>query len=98
MIPAEWTDFALPSQVGPAAPTALTLGSLQGLRHARAVVDALLSRTSTAVKNETAVKESPIAGKTSESFRSSPRRKRSVGNIARRNQERGDRASRTPAC
>lgn len=46
MVPAEWTDFALPTQPerAPAAPSAQTLGSLEDLLHARAVVDALLSR------------------------------------------------------
>jgi len=96
MIPAESTDFALPTQPerDPAAPRAQTLGSLEDLLHARAVVDALLSRLA-AVANEDATKESPIARKKSEPIRSSPRRNVSLGNIGRRTQDRRDRNSGT---
>jgi hypothetical protein len=66
MIPAEWTDFALPTQperTSSAAPTlAPTVGTIEDLLHARAVVDALLSRLA-GVANEDASKESPIARK-----------------------------------
>jgi len=46
MIPANWTDLASEAQPQKSLPaqTAETLGSLQDLLHARAVVDALLSR------------------------------------------------------
>ena len=45
LIPKEWTDLAVPRQEAPpqAKPTA-HLGSINDLLHARAVVDALLSR------------------------------------------------------
>jgi len=99
MVPAEWTDFALPTQpeqASSAAPTlATTVGTLEDLLHARAVVDALLSRLA-AVANEDATKESPIARKKSEPVRSSPRRNLPLGNLGRRTQDRRDRDSGTP--
>jgi len=96
MIPAEWTDFALPThpERTPAAPTAPTFGSLEDLLHARAVVDALLSRLA-AVANEDGTKESPIARKKSEPVRSSPRRNLPLGNLARGTQDPRDRNSGT---
>src|SRR5260370_21785326 len=43
LIPADWTDLASPTQsIG--TPAATTLGSLEHLLHARALVDALLDR------------------------------------------------------
>ena len=98
MVPAEWTDFALPTQperTSSAVPSvALTVGTLEDLLHARAVVDALLSRIA-GVANEDPAKESPIARKQSEPVRSSPRRNNSLGNIGRRTQDRRDRNSGT---
>ena len=46
LIPADWTDLASHTHpVQPSStPTATTLGSLEHLLHARAVVDALLGR------------------------------------------------------
>jgi hypothetical protein len=97
MIPAEWTDFALPAQLEPASvvPAPPTLGSLEDLLHARAVVDALLSRLA-AVANEDSNKESSIARKKPKPVRSSPRRNLSLGKHARRTQDPGDRNSGTP--
>jgi len=99
MIPAEWTDFALPAQlerptVVPAPPPP-TLGSLEDLLHARAVVDALLSRLA-AVANTDSNKESSIARKKPKPVRSSPRRNLSLGKHVRRTQDPGDRNSGTP--
>jgi hypothetical protein len=97
MIPGEWTDFALPTQLerAPVAHPVPTFGLLEDLLHARTVVDALLSRLA-AVANEDATKESPIARKKSEPFRSSSRRNLPLGNPVRRTQEPHDRNSRTP--
>ncbi len=46
LIPVDWTDLASPAQPQQvrSAQTAATLGSLEDLLHARALVDALLSR------------------------------------------------------
>jgi hypothetical protein len=92
MIPVEWTDFAIAthSKQATAAQTMPTLGSLADLLHARAVVDALLSRLA-AVNSENskaaASKESTIA-KEPESLRSSSPRSISLGNRAPRTQDR----------
>jgi hypothetical protein len=43
LIPADWTDLASTTKPR-SAPTATTLGSLENLLHARAVVDALFGR------------------------------------------------------
>jgi hypothetical protein len=96
MVPAEWTDFALPKQPerAPSADTAPTFGSLEDLLHARAVVDALLSRLA-GVTNEDVTKESTVARKKSEPIRSSARRNLSLGKLARRTQDRRDRHSGT---
>ena len=96
MIPAEWTDFGLPAQhaAAPYAPTPPTMGSLEDLLHARAVVDALLSRHA-AVPNREAAKESLIAKQKSEPVRSAPRRNLPLGNIARAVQAARDRNSGT---
>ena len=103
MVPAEWTDFALPTQperTSSAVPSvALTVGTLEDLLHARAVVDALLSRLA-ALNSETrqapARKESPIARKESEPLRSSSQRNLPLGNTARQTQDPGDRNSGPP--
>ena len=98
MVPAEWTDFALPTQperTSSAAPTLPpTIGTLEDLLHARAVVDALLSRLAGLV-TRTRPRRAPLARKKSEPVRSSPRRNLSLGNIGRRTQDRRDRNSGT---
>jgi len=102
MIPVEWTDFAIPAQPkqAPSAHTTPTLGSLEDLLHARAIVDALLSRL-TAFNSEnaksTASKESTIA-KESNPLRSASQRNLSLGNTARRTQSRGHRHSGAHHC
>src|SRR2546421_4016391 len=101
LIPAEWTDFASRTQAQPTilAPGAATLGSLEDLLHARAIVDALLSRLPALHReNEKlpATKESPIARKKSEPVRSSAPRDLPVGNPARGTQKTRDRNSGTP--
>ncbi len=90
LIPADWSDLVLPTQLG-SAPTAITLGSLEDLLHARAVVDALLGRLAPATRedgNSPATKESDLARKESKPLRSSARRNRRLGNPARE----------TPSC
>ena len=65
LIPADWTDLALPAQLS-SKPTTTTLGSLQDLLHARAVVDALLGRLAPAtseIGRSPATKESKLARK-----------------------------------
>jgi len=101
LIPAEWTDFASRIQAQPTAPAtgAATIGSLEDLLHARAIVDALLSRLPTfqrESKKLQATKESPIARSKSELVRSSAPRNLPVGNPARGTQKTRDRNSRTP--
>jgi hypothetical protein len=70
------------------------LGSLEDLLHARAVVDALLSRLA-ALKSENGnspeIKESLFARKKSEPLRSSSPRNLPVGNTARPTQNSRDR-------
>jgi len=101
LIPVDWTDLASPAQPQQArsAQTAATLGSLEDLLHARAVVDALLSRLA-ALQSENgtppATKESSIARKQSEPLRSSSRRNLPLGNPARRRQASRDRDPGTP--
>jgi len=87
MIPVEWTDLTIPAQSKAAlsAPTTPALGTLDSLLHARAVVDALLSRLAafnSENKKPTASKESAI-GKESDPLRSSPPRNIPLGNTAR---------------
>ena len=94
MVPAEWTNFALPTQPERTPSAAATIGSLEDLLHARAVVDALLSRLAV-VANEDTAKETPLARKKSEPVRSSPRGNVSLGNVGRRTQDRRDRNSGT---
>jgi hypothetical protein len=66
LIPVDWTDLASPAQPQQvrSTQTAATLGSLEDLLHARAVVDALLNRLAALQGengNSPAAKESPIA-------------------------------------
>jgi len=85
LIPADWTDLALPTQ-RPSTPTTTTLGSLEDLLHARAVVDALLGRLAPATSENgrsPAMKESKLARKKPEPLRSSPRRNLSLANLER---------------
>ena len=101
LIPVDWTDLASPAQPQQvrSAQTAATLGSLEDLLHARAVVDALLSRLA-ALQSENgtppATKESPCARKQSEPVRSASPRNLPVGNTARRAQDPRDRHPGTP--
>src|ERR1035437_5700575 len=101
MIPANWTDLA--SAVQPQKPlpaqTAEKLGSLQDLLHARAVVDALLSRIvapASEAGNSPARKESPVAREISNPLRSSSRRNQPMGDSAREEKTSRDRDSGTP--
>ena len=85
LLPADWTDLASPTQSF-CAPAATTLGSLENLLHARAVVDALLGRLAPVTSedgNSTTTKESACAGKKSKPLRSSPRRNLPLGNPQR---------------
>ena len=64
LIPAEWTNLASTAQ--PLSTVATTLGSSEDLLHARAVIDALLSRLAPATRedgNSPATKESTLARK-----------------------------------
>ena len=101
LVPAEWTDFAGRTQAQPTvlSPGAATLGSLEDLLHARAIVDALLSRLPALHReneNLPATKEGPIARKQSEPVRSTAPRNLPVGNPARGTQKTRGRNSRTP--
>ena len=101
LIPVDWTDLASPAQPQQvrSAQTAATLGSLEDLLHARAVVDALLSRLAARQSekgNSPATQESPIARKESEPLRSVSRRDLPVGNTAGRTQSSRDRHPGTP--
>ena len=85
LIPAVWTDLALPIQLG-SPPSTPTLGSLEDLLHARAVVDALLGRLAPATREDgncPAKKESALARKKPKPVGSSARRNRRLGNRAR---------------
>ena len=85
LIPADWTDVALPAQL-PSTPTTTTLGSLQDLLHARALVDALLGRLAPRTSENgrsPATKESKLARKKPKPVRSSPRRNPSLANPER---------------
>ena len=86
LIPAEWTDFASRTQAQPTvlSPGAATLGSLEDLLHARAIVDALLSRLPALHRENKklpATKESSIARKKSEPVRSTAPRNLPVGTL-----------------
>jgi hypothetical protein len=103
LTPAEWTDFAsrTPAPRTLLAPGTTTLGSLEDLLHARAIVDALLSRLPVLDRENRkvpATKESPIARKKSQPVRSSAPRNLPVGNTTRRTQAARDRNSGTPHC
>ena len=100
MIPAEWTDLSSPAQPQKSlsAQNAETLGSLQDLLHARAVVDALLSRIvahASEAGNFPARKESPVAREISNPLRSSSRRNQPMGDSARGKETPRDRDSGT---
>ena len=100
LIPVDWTDLASPAQPQQvrSAQTA-TLGTLEDLLHARALVDALLSRLAALQsenRNSPATKESPIARKQSEPLRSASPRNLPVGNTARGAQNPRDRDPGTP--
>src|SRR5712664_3745077 len=83
-VPADWTNLASPTPTL-SAPSAATLGSLEHLLHARAVLDALLGRLASATGEggNSTTKESSLARDTSKPLRSSPRRNVSLGNPAR---------------
>ena len=89
LIPADWTD--LPSLAQPqralSAHTAATLGSLEDLFHARAVVDALLGRLARRKggANSPVTKEGILAAK-SESLRPSAQGNLRLGNPGERTQ------------
>ena len=86
LIPADWTDLASPTQsIGTP-----TLGSLEDLLHARALVDALLGRLAPVASEDglsNTNKESVRARKQSKPLRSSPRRNLPVGNPQRGTQK-----------
>ena len=89
LIPADWTDLASPTQ-SIATPATTTLGSLEDLLHARALVDALLGRLAPVTSEDgisTTTKESVRARQKSKPLRSSPRRNLPVGNPQRGTQE-----------
>ena len=89
LIPADWTDLASPTQPL-SGPTAKTLGSLENLLQAQAIVDALLGRLAPVTGkngNSAATKESACARKKSKPLRPSPRRKLSLGNSQRGTQK-----------
>jgi len=90
LIPADWTDLASPIQTFSAPAATATLGSLENLLHARAVVDALLGRLAPVTREDgdsTTTKESACAGTKSKPLRSSPRRNLPLGNPQRGTQK-----------
>jgi len=90
LIPADWTDLASPIQTFSAATATATLGSLENLLRARAVVDALLGRLAPVPGedgNSTTTKESAWARKKPKPLRSSPRRNLPLGNPQRGTQK-----------
>jgi len=87
LIPADWTDLVSAGRRAVSMQTA-TLGSLEDLLHARAVVDALLSRLAAPESenaNSAAKKEGSLATK-SEPLRPSSQRNLCVGNTGERDQ------------
>ncbi len=97
-IPADWTDFASAAQPPHAvSPQTATLGSLEDLLHACAVVDALLSRLAAPESENasSAAKEEGILATKSESLRPSSQRNLRVGNIGERPEDSRDRTPRT---
>ena len=89
LIPADWTDLpSLAHQQALSAHTAETLGSLEDLFHARAVVDALLGRLArpqSEAPNSIGTKEGILAAK-SESLRPSAQGNLRLGNPGERTQ------------
>src|SRR5690349_9052952 len=74
LIPAEWTDLASTAQPLATFPK-MTLGSLEDLLHARAVIDALLGRLAPATREDDhspVTKESTLARNQPKPLRSSP--------------------------
>ena len=99
LIPADWTDLSSAAQPQRALSedAATTLGSLEDLLHARAVVDALLSRLAASESenaSSVARKEGPLATK-SESLRPPAQRNPHLGNPGERTPESRDRNPRT---
>jgi len=98
LIPADWTDLASATRAHRAISTQTAmLGSLDDLLHARAVVDALLSRLAAPESEHAksvAKQEGTLATK-SEPLRPSSPRNRPVGNTGERRQNSRDRNSRT---
>ena len=89
LIPADWTDLTSSTQ-SLSAPLATTLGSLEELLHARAIVDALLGRLAPVAGedgNSVTTKESTSARKKSKPLRSAPRPNLSLGNSRRGTQK-----------
>ncbi len=96
LIPADWTDLVSAGRRAVSMQTA-TLGSLEDLLHARAVVDALLSRLAAPESenaNSAAKKEGSLATK-SEPLRPSSQRNLCVGNTGERRPDSRDRNPRT---
>lgn len=90
LIPADWTDLTSSTQ-SLSAPLATTLGSLEELLHARAIVDALLGRLAPVAGEDgnsvTTKEESTRARKKSKPLRSAPRGNLSLGNSRRGTQK-----------
>lgn len=94
LIPADWTDLAPIARPHRAVSVqTVTLGSLEDLLHARAVVDALLNRLAAPASEKAssaAKKEGPLETK-SESLRPSSQRNLRMGNPGERTQDSRDR-------
>jgi hypothetical protein len=103
LIPADWTDLASIAQphVAVTSNQTATLGSLEDLFHARAVVDALLGRLAQPQSQEadpTVTKEGVLAAK-SETLRLSAQGNLRMGNTGKRTQvsrERNPRKAHRP--
>ena len=98
LIPADWTDVTptLPSPRTVSSNQAISLGSLEDLFHARAIVDALLDRltpTQNEVANSTAKKEGVLAAN-SNSLRPAAQGNLRMGNTRKRTQGSRDRNPR----
>src|SRR5215469_14966735 len=99
LIPADWTDFVPtePPRAAVLTNQTATLGSLEALIHASALVDALLGRLAeprSAEADSTAEKEGVLA-ETSESLRPAAQRHLRLGNSGERTQDSRDRNPRT---
>jgi hypothetical protein len=97
LIPADWTDLVFIVPPKRALSThAATLGSLEDLLHARAIVDALLSRLAVPESENasSAAKEEGSLATKSESLRPSSQRNLRVGNTGERPQDSRDRNPR----